>query len=95
MVHYGNSAAELKATRSGTVLTDLSHLGLIHFSGEDAEAFLQGQLSCDVRKVTADTAQYGGYCSPKGRLLANFLLWKAADGYAMQLPGVLAAAIQK
>lgn len=93
--HYGDAAAELKNTCSGTVLADLSHLGLIHFTGEDAESFLQGQLSCDVRKITANAAQYGGYCSPKGRLLANFLLWKTADGYAMQLPAMLHAAIQK
>ena len=95
VTHYGDAAAELKTTRSGTVLADLSHLGLIHFSGEDAEAFLQGQLSCDVRKITADAAQYGGYCTPKGRLLANFLMWRSNGGYTMQLPGSLCAAIQK
>lgn len=98
VAHYGDAAAELKNTRSGTVLADLSHLGLIHFSGEDAEAFLQGQLSCDVRKITSDAAQYGGYCTPKGRLLANFLIWRnnsADGGYTMQLPGSLRAAIQK
>ena len=95
VAHYGDAAAELKTTRSGTVLADLSHLGLIHFSGEDAEAFLQGQLSCDVRKITASSAQYGGYCTPKGRLLASLLIWRTDGGYTLQLPSVLHAAIQK
>lgn len=93
--HYGDAAAELKNTRFGAVLADLSHPGLIHFSGEDAEAFLQGQLSCDVRKITSSTAQYGGYCTPKGRLLASFLMWRSNDGYTMQLPMALRSAIQK
>jgi len=95
VTHYGDAAAELKCTRSGTVLADLSHFGLIHFSGEDAQAFLQGQLSCDVRKVDLSNAQYGGYCTPKGRMLASFLLWHDDDGYIMQLPSALQVAIRK
>src|SRR5687768_13285763 len=67
IVSYGDAAAELASTRSAstgsaTVLCDLSHFGLIHFSGEDAQSFLQGQLSCDVRKVSSTGALYGSYC---------------------------------
>jgi folate-binding protein YgfZ len=94
VTHYGYAAAELKCTRSGTVLVDLSHFSLIHFSGEDAQAFLQGQLSCDVRKVDLSNAQLGSYCTPKGRMLASFLLWHD-DGYMMQLPSALQVAIRK
>ena len=93
-LNFGNAAAELKHTKDGTITVDLSHLGLIQFSGEDTQAFLQGQLTCDVMKVKSDTAQYGGYCTPKGRLLANFLLWQE-EGYLMQLPASLCAAIQR
>lgn len=93
-LHFGNAAAELNHTKDGTVIVDLSHLGLIQFSGEDAQAFLQGQLTCDVIKIKPDMAQYGGYCTPKGRLLANFLLWQN-EGYLMQLPAGLCAAIQQ
>ena len=93
-LHFGNAAAELNHTKDGTVIVDLSHLGLIHFSGEDAQAFLQGQLTCDVIQVKPDMAQHGGYCTPKGRLLANFLLWQK-EGYLMQLPASLCAAIQQ
>ncbi len=95
VTRYGNAAAELKCTRSGTVLVDLSYFRLIHFSGEDAQAFLQGQLSCDVRKVDSCTAQYGSYCTPKGRMLASFLLWHDGGGYTMQLPSALQGAIRK
>ena len=99
VVDYGDNAAELESARSATVLSDLSHFGLIHFSGEDAQSFLQGQLSCDVRQVNASTALYGGYCNPKGRLLASFLIWSQNGsndgGYVMQLPAVLRPGIQK
>jgi hypothetical protein len=104
IVSYGDAAAELASTRSAstgsaTVLCDLSHFGLIHFSGEDAQSFLQGQLSCDVRKVGSTGALYGSYCTPKGRMLASFLIWRdrnGADGcYLMQLPSALQASIQK
>lgn len=93
-LNFGNAEAEFKHTKDGTVTVDLSHLGLIQFAGEDARAFLQGQLTCDVIQVKPDMAQYGGYCTPKGRLLANFLLWQK-EGYLMQLPAGLCAAIQQ
>lgn len=95
VVHYGNAAAELASVRCSTVIVDLSHFGLIGFSGEDAQSFLQGQLSCDVRLATPSSAVYGSYCNPKGRMLASFLLWQDKSGYVMQLPAALQAAIQK
>ena len=30
----------------------LDHLGILRFDGDDAQVFLQGQLSCDVAEVT-------------------------------------------
>lgn len=94
VLHFGDSAAELNYTKNDTVIIDLSHFGLIHIFGEEAQVFLQGQLTCDVRKIETNKAQYGGYCTPKGRLLANFLLWHN-ESYMMQLPVSLCAAIQK
>jgi len=73
----------------------LDHLGVLHFGGDDAEAFLQGQLSCDVAAVLRDTASPGAYCSAKGRMLANFLLWRDADGFVMALSRDLVVPVQK
>jgi folate-binding protein YgfZ len=101
IAHFGDGAAELEAARSATVVSDLSHFGLIQFSGEDAQSFLQGQLTCDVGKVNPSVASatppatYGGYCNPKGRMLASFMLWHDDSGYLMQLPSALLAGIQK
>lgn len=95
VIHFGDITKELQDTATMTIATDLSHYGLIRFSGEDAKTFLQSQLSCDIREVSLNKAQYGGYCTPKGRILASFLLWQQDDDLVMQLPVSLSTAIQK
>ncbi|MBA3756623.1 MAG: folate-binding protein YgfZ [Nitrosomonas sp.] len=95
VVHFGDIAAELKDTQTGTIMADLSHYGLIRFSEDDAQIFLQSQLSCDIREINLQKAQYGGYCTPKGRVLASFLLWQQNNDLLMQLPASLTASIQK
>jgi len=84
----------LNAARSGSIFSVLGHLGVLQFSGEDAETFLQGQLSCDVEKVALRSSAYGAYCSPKGRMLANFLLWRDDAGFFMALSRDIAAAVR-
>jgi folate-binding protein YgfZ len=79
-----------------TVTPSLLHQwSLLRFSGADAQAFLQGQLTCDVAALQAGNSTYGGYCTPKGRLLATFLLWLSAGAYTMLLPSALAEPIRK
>lgn len=95
VAHYSDISIELKNTRSKTILTDLSYFGLIHFSGEDSLTFLQSQLSCDVSNINLDRARYGSCCTPKGRMLASFLIWQNSDGYFMQIPTTLCATIEK
>jgi tRNA-modifying protein YgfZ len=93
--NFGDSQGELEATLSQSALADLSHLGVLDFIGEDSEAFLQGQFSCDVRSLQAGSTSYGGYCTPKGRLLADFLLWRVAGGFRMALSRGILAPVQK
>src|SRR5258708_10079469 len=90
----GTSDPDLAAARSGSVFALLGHLGVLQFSGEDAETFLQGQLSCDVASVGLRSGTYGAYCSPKGRMLANFLLWREEDGFFMALSRDIVPAVQ-
>jgi hypothetical protein len=87
--------ADLAAARSGSIFALLDHLGVLQFSGEDAESFLQGQLSCDVGNVGLRSSTYGAYCSPKGRMLANFLLWREEAGFFMALSRDIVPAVQK
>ena len=71
-----------------TIAVRLTPLALIEARGADAGAFLQGQLSNDVRRVTPERAQLSSYNSPKGRMLAVLHLLRdaAGDGYWLELP---------
>ncbi len=52
----------------------LKHLAVITASGEECNAFLQSQLSNDLRALTATRAQLNSFNSDKGRVLAVFQL---------------------
>lgn len=69
--------------------------GLIAVRGDDAASFLHSQLTNDVQHLGTDEARLAGYCSPKGRLQASFLMWRTADTIYLQLPRELQAALQK
>jgi folate-binding protein YgfZ len=92
---FGDLRGELETAATGGVIADLSHLGLLGVTGADAEAFLQGQLSCDVGQLAADASTFGSYCSAKGRMLASFLLWREPHGYTLLLSRTLVSAIEK
>ncbi len=87
---YGQPQAERRAAADGTILVDLSHLALVRGEGPDAETFLQGQFTNDIRQVSAARAQLSAYCNPKGRMFAIFLIVKIHDAYLLQLPAALA-----
>ena len=89
------SGAEFAALANGAILCDLSHFGLIVAAGEDAATFLHGQFCNDVIALTEGAAQWNGWCSPKGRLLATPLMWPGKQGFYLLLPRALQAAIQK
>ena len=93
--HFGQPEKERAAALQGTIICDLSHNGVMLASGDDAQAFLHGQLTNDIVALVDDSAQRNGYCTPKGRFLATFLVWKAKQGIMLQLPQALLAPIQK
>ena len=95
VLHFGDPASERAVAVDGTIVADLSQLGVIAFRGDDAATFLQGQLTNDVRSLHADSAQWNGYCSPKGRLLGNFLMWRQAEDFCLQLAGDIHPSVQK
>lgn len=95
VLDFGSPEAELSAAQNGTVLADLSQLGLLAFSGEDTAEFLQGQLTNDVRGMGPDAAAWNGYCSAKGRLLANFLVWRQGADTCLQMAGDIREAVLK
>ena len=71
---------------NNALTSSLDHLGILVFSGADAEEFLQGQLTCEVRGLMNNQATTGGYLTAKGRLLCTFILWRIGDEFMLQLP---------
>ncbi len=45
---------------------------LITVSGQDAEAFLQGQCTCDFKVLALGQIVLGAHCTPKGRMNCSF-----------------------
>lgn len=74
---------------------ELSDFAVLDFHGEDAQGFLQGQLSSDVREVSELHAQYSSYSTAKGRMLASFLLWQRDAHYRLLVSADLAEAMKK
>ena len=92
---FGNAQAELIAAESATVLAPLTQFGLIRAAGEDAAAFLHNLFSNDVQHLGRDRAERCGFCSPKGRLLADFLVWREEHDYLLLLSADIQPAILK
>ncbi len=83
--NFGLSVNEEQTAYSNMVLCDLSHYSLIKASGDDVIDFLQGQLTNDIKLVTDGISQLSAYCNPKGRILANFRIFKQDDYYFLRL----------
>jgi len=84
--HFGKIDVERRAAESQDILCDLSHLGFISVTGNDAQSFLQNQLSNDIKQVSEQRSQLNAYCTAKGRALALFRVFQFHDSYYLQLP---------
>lgn len=79
-----NSQSNAAGKPSLCALTDLITLEI---SGPDTAQFLQGQVTCDVNKLNAETATYGVQCNPKGRVIFSFLATRpTADSILLRIP---------
>ncbi|WP_306397556.1 YgfZ/GcvT domain-containing protein [Telluria beijingensis] len=82
------------ALAAGFVAT-VTDQGLIAVAGEEAAKFLHAQLTNDVEHLQQTEARFAGFCTPKGRLQASFLMWRDADAVYLQLPRAIQAPLQK
>jgi len=89
VTRYVGTDMENQSPVSRDVMVDLSHWGVIAATGPDAADFLQGQFTNDIRRVTDNRGQISGYCSPKGRLLAVFYVFRHSGAHCLLLPAAL------
>ena len=89
VVHFFSTEEDAQACLNNTIISDLSHLDLLAVEGDDADSFLQGQLTCDILKVNEHSLQAGTYCTPKGRMVTSFRALKIDKTYCLLMePGL-------
>ncbi|MDY0975696.1 folate-binding protein [Massilia sp. CFBP9012] len=89
---------DIDALAAGFVAT-VTDQGLIAVAGDEAAKFLHAQLTNDVEHLQQTEARFAGFCTPKGRLQASFLMWRDTDAgldtVYLQLPRVIQPPLQK
>jgi folate-binding protein YgfZ len=61
-------------------------LAVLRIGGADARAFLQGQLSSDLRLVTRDNTQLAAVNTPQGRVVSLLRVFERSDAICAILP---------
>lgn len=69
--HFGDVGAEYQAARSGVAIVDLSHRGLLQFTGPDRLSFLQGMLSNDLKLLEPFDGHYATLLTQQGKVVAD------------------------
>lgn len=62
-----------------SMIVSLNQYSVIKLSGVDATSFLQGQVSCDVTKLTGENWLAGSHCNAKGKMWSTFIAKKIDD----------------
>lgn len=55
------------------VVCDLQQYTLLEIQGEDAEKYLQGQLTCDVNKLAVGESTLAAHCDAKEKSIRFFV----------------------
>ncbi len=75
---YSHSTASVNPALS---ITPLTHLGLFSVTGPDAEKFLQGQISCDMRDISNGFSRLASHNNVKGSMISLSRVMPAEGGY--------------
>ncbi len=77
----------------------LGDRGVVRVGGGDAQAFLQGLVTCDIDTLRPGAAAYGALLTPQGRIMFDFLLTVSGDAdgisYLLDLDAGCAAGAAK
>ena len=78
---FKNEFYDNRLVDNNDIICDLSHFSTVVFAGPDAAEFMQGQFTNDVNKVDEKHSQLSALCNNKGRMIANFRLFKYQQNY--------------
>ncbi len=71
--------SELSVSQSNVEVFSLDDYALISIEGQDANKFLQGQVTSDMRRLEEGDALPGAHCNHKGRAIISFRAAKTAE----------------
>jgi aminomethyltransferase len=78
-IQYTGIREEHLAVRGGVGIFDVSHMGQVVISGQQAQARLQRLVSSDVRRMPEGGAQYSLLCNARGGVLDDLFLYRLSD----------------
>ena len=73
----------------------LTERSVLEIGGEDSASFLQGLLTNDVEGLTEGEGRFAGLLSPQGKILFDFFIVSAGDGFLVDCPSKFAADLTK
>jgi folate-binding protein YgfZ len=83
--HYGASAREYQAVRSGVGLLDLSFRGLLELRGGERLRWLNGQITNDVKALPAGAGLLAAALTVKGHILSDLAVYGLDDSVWIDL----------
>jgi len=86
IMDFGSPEFETDMTLHRDIIVDLSHLAILEITGLDAEDFLQGQFTSDIKHLPVYKLQISAWCNPKGQVLINFFIFKHKSGFILLVP---------
>ncbi|WP_085523384.1 glycine cleavage system aminomethyltransferase GcvT [Tuberibacillus sp. Marseille-P3662] len=75
-VKFSGIKDEHHAVRERAGLFDVSHMGEVSVTGDDAEAFLQYLVTNDIKQLAAGVAQYTAMCYEDGGTVDDLIIYK-------------------
>ena len=87
--HFNDDAADNLKAENTDIICDLSHYSTLVIAGDDAMEFMQGQFTNDVEKVDESNSQINAFCNNKGRMTANFRLFKHQGNFFISVKNSL------
>src|SRR6185312_11545782 len=75
-VQYTSITDEHLAVRNAAGIFDISHMGEVTVSGTGAEAFMNGLLTNDIRKLASGQGQYTLMCNERGGVIDDLYAYR-------------------
>jgi tRNA-modifying protein YgfZ len=86
VLHYGDTAEEYAALRSGAVLVDRSTRGRMRIHGPKASELVTGLVTNDVSALTPGQGCYAAALTPKGKIVADLRIFALRDALLIDSP---------